>query len=91
MTHGVLVETLKARKAGTDFLQTFSGKIFQHRLLYPAKLLITIDRESKVFNDTNEFKLYGIHQKEKFCLKRLTTFPKPYGLNNFRKINLSGV
>ena len=40
-------ETMKARKAWTDVIQTLREHKFQHRLLYPAKVSITIDGETK--------------------------------------------
>jgi hypothetical protein len=42
-------ETMKARKAWTDVIQTLREHKFQPRLLYPAELSITIDGETKVF------------------------------------------
>jgi hypothetical protein len=44
-------ETMKARRSWTDVMQTLREHKFQPRLLYPAKLLITIDGETKVFHD----------------------------------------
>jgi hypothetical protein len=40
---------MKARKAWTDVIQTLREYKCQPRLLYPAKLSITIDIETKVF------------------------------------------
>lgn len=45
------VEILKVRKAWTDVLQTLRGHRCQPRLLYPAKLSITIDEEYKIFHE----------------------------------------
>jgi hypothetical protein len=42
---------MKARRAWTDVIQTLGEHKFQPRLLYPAKLSITIDGETKVFHD----------------------------------------
>jgi hypothetical protein len=42
---------MKARRSWTDVIQTLREHKCQPRLLYPAKHLITIDRETKVFHD----------------------------------------
>jgi hypothetical protein len=39
-------------------MQTLSEQKCQPRLLYPAKLSITIDGETKVFQDITKFKQY---------------------------------
>jgi hypothetical protein len=44
-------ETMKARRFWTDVTQTLRDHKCQPRLLYPAKLSITIDGETKVFHD----------------------------------------
>ena len=51
-------ETMKARRAWTDVIQTLREHKFQPRLLYPAKLSITIDGETKVFHDKTKFSHY---------------------------------
>lgn len=51
-------ETIKARRAWTEILQTLRDHRCQARLLYPAKLSITIDGENKIFHDKNKFKQY---------------------------------
>jgi uncharacterized coiled-coil protein SlyX len=51
-------ETMKARKAWTDIIQTIRDHKCQPRLRYPAKLSITIDGESKVFYDKTKFTHY---------------------------------
>ncbi len=51
-------ETMKARRAWTDVIQTLREHKFQPRLLYPAKLSITIDGETKVFHDKTKFTHY---------------------------------
>jgi hypothetical protein len=48
-------ETMKGRRSWTDVIQTLSEHKCQLRLLYPAKLSITIDGETKVFHDKNKF------------------------------------
>ena len=42
-------ETMKARRAWTDVIQALREHKCQPRLLYPAKLSITLDGETKVF------------------------------------------
>jgi hypothetical protein len=49
---------MKARKAWTDVIQTLREHKWQPRLLYPAKLSITIDGETKVFHDKTNFTHY---------------------------------
>ena len=51
-------ETMKARRAWTDVIQTLREHRCQLRLLYPAKLSITIDGETKVFHDKMIFTKY---------------------------------
>ena len=51
-------ETMKARRAWTDVIQPLREHKFQTRLLYPAKLSITIDGETKVFHDKTKFTHY---------------------------------
>jgi hypothetical protein len=48
-------ETMKARRPWTDVIQTLREHKCQPRLLYPAKLSITIDGEIKVFHDKTKF------------------------------------
>jgi hypothetical protein len=49
---------MKARRSWTDAIQTQREPKCQPRLLYPAKLSITIDGESKVFHDKTKFTHY---------------------------------
>ena len=51
-------ETMKARRAWTDVIQTLREHKCQPRLLYPAKLSITLDGETEVFHDRTTFTLY---------------------------------
>ena len=51
-------ETMKARRSWTDVIQTLREHKFQPRLLYPAKLSITIRGETKVFHDKTKFTHY---------------------------------
>jgi hypothetical protein len=49
---------MKARRAWTDVIQKLKQHKFQPRLLYPAKLSITIDGETKVFHNKTKFTQY---------------------------------
>jgi hypothetical protein len=49
---------MKARRSWTDVIQTPREHKYQPRLLYPAKLSITIDGETKVFHDKTKFTHY---------------------------------
>jgi hypothetical protein len=51
-------ETMKARRSWTDVIQNFREHKCQPRLIYPAKLSITIDGENKVFHDKTKFTQY---------------------------------
>jgi hypothetical protein len=51
-------ETMKATGAWTDVIQTLREHKCQPRLLYPAKLSITIDGETKVFHYKIKFTHY---------------------------------
>jgi hypothetical protein len=49
---------MKPRKAWTDVIQTLREHKCQPRLLYPAKLSINLDVETKVFHDRTKFTYY---------------------------------
>jgi hypothetical protein len=49
---------MKARRSWTDVILTLREHKCQPRLLYPAKLSITIDGETKVFHDKAKFTQY---------------------------------
>lgn len=51
-------ETMKARRAWSDIMQTLREHRFQPRLLYPAKLSVFIDGENKIFSDKSKFQQY---------------------------------
>ena len=51
-------ETMKARRSQTGIIKTLREHKCQPRLLYPAKLSITINGETKVFHDKTKFKQY---------------------------------
>jgi hypothetical protein len=49
---------MKTRRSWTDVIQTLRENKCQPRLLYPANLTITIDGETKVFQDKTKFTHY---------------------------------
>jgi hypothetical protein len=49
---------MKARRSWTDVIQILREHICQPRL-YPAKLSITIDGETKIFHDKTKFTHYS--------------------------------
>jgi hypothetical protein len=49
---------MKARRYWTDVIQTLRKHKCQSRLLYPAKLSITIAEETKIFHDKMKFTQY---------------------------------
>ena len=51
-------ETIKARRSWTDVIQTLREQKGQPRLLYPAKLSISIDGETKMIHDKTKFTQY---------------------------------
>jgi hypothetical protein len=51
-------ETMKARRSWTDVMQTLREHKCQPSLLYPAKLSITTNGETKVFHDKSKFTQY---------------------------------
>jgi hypothetical protein len=51
-------ENMKARRSWTDDIQTLREHKCQSSLLYPAKLSITIDGETKPFNNKTKFTQY---------------------------------
>jgi hypothetical protein len=53
--HQTFHQTLKIRRSWTDLIQALREQKCQSRLLYPAKLSITIDGETKVSHDKTKF------------------------------------
>ena len=51
-------KTSKARRSWADVLQILREHKCQPRLIYSAKLSITVDREIMVFHDKNKFTQY---------------------------------
>jgi hypothetical protein len=58
ITPNFLPGTMKANRAWTDVIQTLREHKCQPRLLYPAKLSITIYGETKVFHNKTKFTHY---------------------------------
>jgi hypothetical protein len=52
------LETMKARRAWSEVMQTPRQHKCQPRLLSPAKLSVNIDGETKIFQDKTKFKQY---------------------------------
>ena len=55
-------ETMKARRSWTDVIHTSREHKCQPKLLYPAKLSITINGETKVFHDKNQIYTISFHE-----------------------------
>jgi hypothetical protein len=51
-------ETMKARRFWANVIQSLREHKCQPRLLYPAKLSITIDGETRIFHDKTKFTQY---------------------------------
>jgi hypothetical protein len=49
---------MKVRRSWADVIQTLREHKCQPRLLYPRKLSITIDGETKIFNDKTKITQY---------------------------------
>jgi hypothetical protein len=49
---------MKARRSWADVIQTLKEHKCQPKLLYPAKLSITIDGENKILHDKTKFTQY---------------------------------
>jgi hypothetical protein len=49
---------MKSRRSCTDIIQTRREHKWKPRVLYPAKLSITIDGETKLFHDKTKFTQY---------------------------------
>jgi hypothetical protein len=52
------METLKARRAGSEVFQALTEHNFRARILYPAKLAFKIDRAMKIFHTKQKLKQY---------------------------------
>jgi hypothetical protein len=49
---------MKVRRSWSDVIQTLREHKYPPRLLYPAKLSITIDGETKIFHNKTKFTQY---------------------------------
>jgi hypothetical protein len=58
ITPNFSTETLKDRRAWSEVMQTLKVHKCQSKLLYPVKVSINIDRETKIFLDKTKFKQY---------------------------------
>ena len=58
LTPDFSLETMKARRSWIEVLQKLRDHGCKPRLLYPAKLSFTINRENKIFQDKNKFKQF---------------------------------
>ena len=70
---------MEARRGWTDVIQTLREHKCQPRLLYPAKLSITIDGETKVFHDKTKF-THCLSTNP--ALQRIITEKKQYKVEN---------
>jgi hypothetical protein len=52
------METYKARKAWSEVFQVLNENSFNPRILYPAKLSLKIDGETKIFHYKQKLKQY---------------------------------
>ena len=52
------MKTMKVRRSWSSVMQTLRDHRCQPRLLYPAKLSITIDDQNKIFHDRTRFIQY---------------------------------
>ena len=71
---------MKAKRSWADVIQTLREHKCQPRLLYPAKLSITIDVETKVFFDKNKFIQY---LSTNTALQRLINGKLPHKKGNY--------
>ena len=73
-------ETMKARRSWADVIQTLREHKCQPKLLYPAKLSINIDGETKIFQDKirrSNLRIICIEESENSQLKGpVTVFNK---------------
>ena len=56
LTADLSVETLQARREWQDIFKVMKGKNLQPRLLYPARISFTFDREMKTFRDKQKLR-----------------------------------
>ena len=58
ITHEFSLETMKARKSRSNVMQTLRDHGCQSRLLFPAKLSITIEGQNKILHEKSKFHQY---------------------------------
>jgi hypothetical protein len=58
MTANFSTQTLNTKKAWNDIFQDLKENSYQPRLVYPAKLSFTIEREIKTFQDKQKLQEY---------------------------------
>jgi hypothetical protein len=63
-------ETMKARRSWADVIQSLREHKCQPRILYPAKLSITIDEETKMFHEKKKKTQIYIISFYKSCLSK---------------------
>ena len=80
-------ETVKARRSWADVILTLREHKCQPRLIYPTKLSITIDGETKVFHDKTQFIRYlSINPAlQRIIKEKLQHKEKNYALEKARK------
>ena len=49
---------MKPRRAWSEVMQMIQEHKWQHSILYPTKLSVNIDGETKIFQDKTKFKQY---------------------------------
>ena len=59
LTADLSTETLQARREWQDIFNVLKGKNLQSRLLYPARISFTIDREIKSFSDKQKLREFS--------------------------------
>jgi hypothetical protein len=75
---------MKARRSWTDVTQTLREQKCQQRLLYPEKLSITLDGETKVLCEKNKFTQYlSTNPTRQRIIKGKS--PTQEGINNLDK------
>jgi hypothetical protein len=78
---------MKARRSWTDVMETLREHKCQPRLVYPAKLLITVDGQTKTFHDKTKFTQYlSMNPPIKMIIKgKLQHREENYSLEKARK------
>jgi hypothetical protein len=78
-------ETMKASRSWTEVIQTLREHKCQLRLLYPAKLSITIEGESKGFHDKTKFTHLSTNTALQRLISRKLHHEGNYALQKARK------